>query len=184
MKRHGSTVQMLCGLTGSGKTTAARELVERGCERLSVDQVIFDRFGRQDEDFRSGEYLAYHDQIIAELDDRLGVLITRGRDVVLDYGREFWTRTSRDRYKRFIEEHGGRWNLLYLQADRRVLLDRLRERNRRSDADAFHVTRARLDAFIAQFEEPRGEGEVVRVQQPDDVVKRATDTSSWQKRAW
>lgn len=158
------TVYMLCGLTGAGKTTTARLLAESGCQRLSVDQIIHQRFGRQDEDFPTSDYLRLHAQVISELDERLVQLLEQSRNVVLDYGREFWTRQSRDRYKRLIEEHGGHWKLIYLRADRELLLERLRERNRCRDADAFYVTEERLDQFIAQFEEPRDEMEIVERQ--------------------
>jgi predicted kinase len=157
-------VYMLCGLTGAGKTTTARRLVESGCERLSVDQIIHQRFGRQDEDFPTADYLRFHAQVISELDERLVHLLRQSHNVVLDYGREFWTRQSRDRYKRLIEEHGGHWRLLYLLADRELLLERLLERNRCRDADAFHVTEELLDQFITQFEEPRDELEIVERQ--------------------
>jgi predicted kinase len=156
---------MLCGLTGSGKTTAARRLVEQGCERLSVDQIIHDRFGRQDEDFPSSDYLLLHENVTLELEETLVELLEQHRDVVLDYGREFWTRAGRDRYKKLVEDHGASWTLIYLQADRELLLERLFTRNRRRDADAFHVTEDHLDRFIARFEVPRGEMEVVERQQ-------------------
>jgi predicted kinase len=155
---------MLCGLTGAGKTTSARRLAESGCQRLSVDQIIHERFGRQDEDFPSSDYLKLHAQVISELDERLVQLLTQNRNVVLDYGREFWTRQGRDRYKRLIEEHGGAWQLIYLEASCELLWERLRERSRRRDADAFYVTEERLNQFIAQFEEPNGEMEIVQKQ--------------------
>jgi predicted kinase len=163
-----STVYMLCGLTGAGKTTTALRLAEAGCQRLSVDQVIHQRFGRRDEDFPSDDYLRLHAQVISELDERLIEILRRRRDVVLDYGREFWTRAGRDRYKQLVDEHGGRWKLIYLQADRELLLERLRERNRRRDADAFHMTEERLDQFIANFEEPDHEAEIVDPQRRPD----------------
>jgi predicted kinase len=160
---------MLCGLTGAGKTSAAQQLVAEGCERLAVDPVVFERYGRQDEDYPSSDYLRLHLEVIAELDERLIELLRAGRDIVLDYSREFWNRAGRDRYKQLIEAHGGRWELIYLRADRDLLLERLTERNRRTDADAFHMTEQRLDAFIAQFEEPRGEMEVVRDQRAAQI---------------
>jgi hypothetical protein len=49
--------------------------------------------------------------------------------------------------------------LLYFKVDREVLLQRLADRNRRSDANAMPLLAADLEDFIARFEEPMGEGE-------------------------
>ena len=172
------TVYMLCGLSGAGKTTTARRLAEAGCEKLSVDQIVHQRFGRQDEDFPSGDYPRLHAEVISELDVQLVHLLEQRRDVVLDYGKEFWTRAGRDRYKRCIEKHGGRWKLIYLQADRELLLERLRVRNRRRDADAFYVTEERLDEFVAVFEEPHDETEIVERQLFPDPPALDTDAAA------
>jgi predicted kinase len=72
-------VYLLCGLTGSGKTTYARRLEAAGAVRLSV---------------------------VEELPRRLVELVESGHDVVLDYG--LWRRSDRDAYKRLVEAHGGR----------------------------------------------------------------------------
>ncbi len=155
---------MLCGISGSGKTSTAMEFAADGSVRLSLDQVMHDRFGRKDEDFPASDYLRLHAEVEAELDERLIELLRDGRDIVLDYGLQFWTKTGRDRYKQIIEDHGGRWELIYLQASRDVLLDRIAKRNLRRDADAYFITEELLDEFIDQFEEPHGEMEIVRPQ--------------------
>jgi len=80
--------------------------------------------------------------------------------VVLDFS--FWRRADRDRYKRLISGAGGRWRLVYLRADPPLLRRRLEERNRRFDANAaFPISDAVLDAYLAGFEAPVGEGEEV-----------------------
>lgn len=167
-------MRFLCGLTGSGKTSAAERFVAEGSVRLSVDQVIHARHGIEGEDFPEGEYLPLHEGVIAELDERLIELLREGRDVVLDYGLDFWTKEGRDRYKQFVESHGGRWELIYLKADRALLLERLTKRSSRRDADAFHVTEERLDEFIDWFEEPRDEQEIVWTQQATSPTTSAS----------
>jgi predicted kinase len=126
-------VYLLCGLTGSGKTTYARELEAAGAVRLSVDEVV------------------------EELRRRLVELIESGHDVALDHG--LWRRSDRDAYKRLIEAHGGTWRLLHLKADRDLLPQRLADRSRRGDANAMPLTPSDLEDFITRFEEPTGEGE-------------------------
>jgi predicted kinase len=126
-------VYLLCGLTGSGKTTHARQLEAAGAVRLSVDEVV------------------------EELRRRLVELIESGNDVALDHG--LWRRSDRDAYKRLIEAHGGTWRLLHLKADRDLLPQRLADRSRRGDANAMPLTPSDLEDFITRFEEPTGEGE-------------------------
>ena len=157
-------VCLLCGLSGSGKTTAARALEGAGYERLSVDEVIHVRHGREGVDFPESDYARLHEEIIVELDRRLIELLAQRRNVVLDYGQDLWTKAGRERYKRIVEDHGGRWELRYLQADREVLRERLNARSVRSDANAPPIGEDLMERFIAQFEEPTGEMEVVYTQ--------------------
>lgn len=152
-------VHMLCGLTGSGKSLYAERLEAEGCVRLSVDELVQARHGRHDVDYPAHDYPRLYGEAVRELDDRLVELLEAGRSVALDYG--LWERSNRDRYKRLIEEHGGRWRLLYFKVEPELLRRRLVERNRRSDANALTVTDAMLADFVDRFEAPRGEGEVV-----------------------
>ena len=163
-------VHMLCGLTGSGKTVYAKHLEAEGCVRLSVDELVQARHGRYDIDYPAHEYPRLYDDAVAELDRRLVELLAAGRSLVLDYG--LWERSNRDRYKRLVEGHGGRWRLVYFKAEREVLRRRLVERNRRSDANALTVTDTMLADFLARFEAPGGEGEVV-IDQGDAAPTRA-----------
>lgn len=94
------------------------------------------------------------------LRERLVTLIRQGRDVVVDFS--FWQRASRDRYKRLVEATGETWQLIHLQVDPAVLRQRLDDRAKRFDANAaFPITQDTLAAYLAGFEEPRGEGEEV-----------------------
>lgn len=152
-------VYMLCGLTGSGKTVCAKRLEAEGCVRLSIDEVVQDRHGRHDIDYPAHDYPRLYDEAVTEVDRRLVEQLEAGQSVVLDHG--LWERSNRDRYKRLVEAHGGRWRLIYFKAEPEVLRRRLAERNRRTDANALTVTDDMLTAFLARFEAPRGEGEVV-----------------------
>jgi predicted kinase len=155
MPAEAPVVYMLCGLTGSGKTTYARSLEAKGLQRLSIDEAVFERHGRYDVDYPHGEYQAHHAAARAELDERLLELLRRRESVVLDYG--FWSRAERNRYKRLIEEAGGSWKLVYFKVDRDVLERRLGARNERADANALTVDGAMLDDFLARFEAPVNE---------------------------
>ncbi len=164
-------VHMLCGLPGSGKTVYAKRLEAEGCVRLSADELVQARHGRYDIDYPAHDYPRLYDRAVEELDRGLVELLEAGRSVALDYG--LWERSNRDRYKRLIEEHGGRWRLIYFKADPELLRRRLAERNRRSDANALTVTEAMLADFLARFEAPTGEGQVVVDQTPDAAARTA-----------
>jgi predicted kinase len=150
---------LLSGLTGSGKTTFAKNLEKTGVVRLCVDEEVFARHGRYGIDYPEHEYFERERPIVTEVRQRMVALVRAGRSVVLDYG--LWRRSERDDYKRLVEGAGGRWRLLYFKVDRDELLRRLNRRNDRGDANALTVTTAALDDFIARFEPPSGEGEEI-----------------------
>jgi hypothetical protein len=81
-----SVVYLLCGLTGSGKTTSAKRLEAGGAVRLSVDEEVYARHGRYGVDDPMGEYVERERPGVEELRRRLEELVEAGRDVVLDDG--------------------------------------------------------------------------------------------------
>jgi len=150
---------LLAGLTGSGKTTFAKNLEVSGVTRLSVDEEVFARHGRHGIDYPEHEYPARERPVVEHVRHRLAELIRAGHDVVLDYG--LWTHSERDDHKRLVERAGGRWRLLYFPVDRHELLRRLTERSHRDDANALTVTTHMLDEFTARFQPPSNEGEEI-----------------------
>ncbi len=155
-------VYLLCGLGGSGKSTYAQKLAEEGLQKFSLDEFVYSRYGRAIVDYPEQEYLRHYKIAKVELDNKLVELLKQGQSAVLDYG--FWRRASRDSYKQLIEKHDSDWRLIYLKASPDVLMRRLRERNKRTDANAFPVTEEMLRNFIARFEEPYREGEEIILQ--------------------
>ncbi|MFB9627095.1 AAA family ATPase [Nonomuraea helvata] len=150
-------VYLLVGLTGSGKTTYARQVLEpAGALRLSVDELVYQHHGRYGVDYPEQEYFAREAPAVAEVRERLVELVEAGRDVVVDHG--LWLRRDREEWKKLVEQAGGRWRLVYFDVPRRELLRRLAERNLREDADALTVTPEALNDFYARFEPP-GEDE-------------------------
>ena len=153
-------VVLMCGVAGSGKTTYAQQLEMKGYVRLSIDEEVWARFGRYGMDYDPADYARLSAAAEDVLRERLVTLVGEGRDVVVDFS--FWQRASRDRYKRLVEAAGGTWRLIYLQVDPAVLRRRLDDRAERFDANAaFPITPDTLAAYLAGFEEPRGEGEEV-----------------------
>ncbi|AKJ15582.1 kinase [Streptomyces incarnatus] len=159
-----STVVLMCGLPGAGKTTYARELVRRGYVRLSIDEVVWQRLGQRDAGLvlEAAAFDQLKEEVRREQRQELVELMLAGRDVVVDYS--FWSRAARDDYKALIESHGCRWELVHLKADRTTLERRLELRNGEVGADSVTVDESLFNRYLAIFEEPSGEGERVFTQ--------------------
>ncbi|TMR07309.1 ATP-binding protein [Nonomuraea turkmeniaca] len=153
---------MMCGIAGSGKSTHAQALERRGYVRLSIDEEIWVRFGRDAAEFDPAEYEDHKAAAEETLRKRLVDLMEVGQPVVLDYS--FWRRTTRDDYKALIESHGCRWELIYLKASPETLRQRLAVRNKSHGANSVTVSEDLLNKYLAGFEEPVDEGELTILQ--------------------
>jgi predicted kinase len=162
-----STVVLMCGLPGAGKTTYARDLVRRGFVRLSIDEAVWQRLGGRDAGLvlEAAEFDRLKEEVRGEQRRELVELMRAGRDVVVDYS--FWSRAARDDYKALVEAHGCRWELVHLQADPATLERRLGTRNGEAGANSVTVDATLFRRYLAQFEPPDGEGEQVVVQPSD-----------------
>lgn len=154
----------MCGLPGAGKTTYAMELVRRGYVRLSIDEVVWQRLGQRDAGLvlEAEAFDQLKEEVRREQRQELVELMLAGRDVVVDYS--FWSRAARDNYKALIESHGCRWELVHLKADRTTLERRLEVRNGKEGANSVTVDETLFNRYLANFEEPSGEGERVFTQ--------------------
>ncbi|MGW7821991.1 AAA family ATPase [Streptomyces puniciscabiei] len=159
-----STVVLMCGLPGAGKTTYAMDLVRRGYVRLSIDEVVWQRLGQRDAGLvlETEAFDQLKEEVRREQRQELIELMLAGRDVVVDYS--FWSRAARDDYKALIESHGCRWELVHLKAERTTLEHRLELRNGEEGANSVTVDESLFNRYLAIFEEPSGEGERVFTQ--------------------
>jgi predicted kinase len=150
----------MCGLAGSGKTTYALRLAEQGYVRLSIDEELWHSSGRYGVDYPAERYGELSEIVERRLHERLITCVQSGANAVVDYS--FWKRQDREEYKALVDEHGGRWRLVYLKVPPHELRRRLRLRASRFDADAaFPIDEALFDHYLAVFEEPVDEGEEV-----------------------
>lgn len=145
-------VIMMCGVCGSGKTTYALEKEKEGFVRLSIDEEMWKTYGRRGVDFPEEEYDRLSEKVERKLQADMEALIEDGRDVILDLS--FWSRESRDRYRQLIRKAGGEPVLVYLQADKEVLRERLRERNKTVGANAVFVSEEMFEQYYDGFQEP------------------------------
>lgn len=126
----------MCGVAGSGKTTFAQRLEQKGYVRLSIDEEIWITNGRYGIDFQAGKYEQYKADAEMKLRNRLISLIHDKQQVVIDFS--FWQRAKRNGYKKLIEG------------------------SQRFDANAaFPITEDILATFLNGFEVPLDEGEIV-----------------------
>ena len=88
-------------------------------------------------------------------------LLENKQNILLE--RSFYAKEDRDEFKTMIEEAGGRWVLVYLKAERDLLWRRICERRAKGvTADsALEIDEQLLDRYVAGFEAPVGEGEIV-----------------------
>ena len=153
-------VYLLVGLTGAGKTTYSKRVLEpAGVVRLSVDELIYQEHGRYGIDYPASTYRELYAPALETVQELLVEELDMGRDVALDLG--IWSRADRDEWKSLIEAAGARWHLLYFPVSEAELRHRLAERNRLDGPNALRVDESDLDDFYARFEEPTDEGEEV-----------------------
>ncbi|WAL96903.1 AAA family ATPase [Streptomyces sp. Je 1-369] len=150
---------LLAGLTGSGKTTVAQALADRGYLRLSVDEEVHRLHGRYGVDYPEHTYFERERPVVEATRGRFVKEIEAGNDVALDHG--LWRRAERDAWRQAAREAGGLPVVVYLPADRDELLRRLTERNVREDANALTVTPEALDDFFARFDPPADDEDVI-----------------------
>lgn len=160
-ERNSSTalVVMMCGIAGSGKTTFAKILENKGFVRLSIDEEIWNTNGRWGIDFPMERFEEYRQNAEKKLQARLISLIGEKTDVVVDFS--FWDRKRRKQYKHLIEDSGGKWKLIYLKVRTEDLHERLKLRNKRFDANSFPISEEVLKSYLNGFEEPKDEGEIL-----------------------
>lgn len=145
------TLFLLCGLPGSGKTTAALALErDHNAVRLAPDEWMA-RIVGDGWDHKRREQV---DKVQWALAQRLLAL---GVNVILENG--FWRRTERLAYRARASELGADSELIYCDATRDELKRRLVARNINLPPDTFAVTPEQLDEMWPRFEPP-GEDEL------------------------
>lgn len=149
------TVHLICGATGSGKTTYAQALANRvRGVRFSMDEwmaLLFlgDRPAELSVNWAVERAARCEAQIWAVAEQ----LISRGIDVVLDIGLS--KRDHRDRYRLRAAQAGAEPKLHYLDVDVEARRQRVRLRNeQRSGPFSFEVTDAMFDYLESAFEAP------------------------------
>ncbi len=151
-----STLHLICGLPGSGKTTLSKQIeTEKGAIRMCPDEWIKSIWKESAETegntFRGN---------IEELQWQIGKNILKsGTDVIIEWGT--WWKDERDRLKKEAKALGSHVKLYYLHADKEVLKARIQERNKNLGENEFlmpdETLDEELDKAFANFQAPTNE---------------------------
>jgi predicted kinase len=145
-----STLFMICGLPGSGKTTLAKELeISESALRFCPDEWItallndpldIPELDRLREPVESLQW---------EIAKRALML---GTNVILENG--FWSREERMRFRSQAEKLGAHVELRFLDVPHDELWKRLSKRNMDLPTGTFAITKEQLDLWSGWFEPP------------------------------
>lgn len=156
-----SRVILVCGPAGSGKSTHAQYLEDQGYVRLSFDEEAW-ALGLTIHPLNEEDSLAVH----SHLRQRLAEHIEQDHDVVVD--TSFWSRASRDAYRRFLRPYDVVPVVHYLDTPREVILARLTARNNTGPHDVV-VPHERAVAYLNHFEIPTNdEGPMIFIKAPSN----------------
>jgi predicted kinase len=145
-------VHLLAGPVGSGKTTYARQLEDRGAVRFSTDEWMIRLYGQHlPPDVR---------QLRAGVCRRLFLDMAReiaavGVDVVLDCG--FSRRDERDEARQRLVSAGLPVELIHFDVPRDERWRRIALRNQQRPFDSYALTRPMFDELDGRFEPPAPE---------------------------
>ncbi|KEF62808.1 uncharacterized protein A1O9_00781 [Exophiala aquamarina CBS 119918] len=156
-------VVMTCGIAGAGKSTLAKAIAAspHNFTRLSIDNILFSRHGLYGTDYPPSLLATYQDEADSIFHSETKSQLLEKINLVLD--RAFYAKADRDEYRSLAEQAGARVVLVFLEASRDVLWRRIQQRKAAGrDADsALEIPEELLDSYLAGFERPVGEGEVV-----------------------
>lgn len=145
-----TTLFLICGLPGSGKTTLAKQLeLSRSALRFCPDEWIEALLADVTDTVEMDRLRTPVESMLWEIAKRVLVL---GINVILENG--FWSREERDRYRSQAKALGAHVELIYLNVERDELWERLSKRNANLPAGSFIVGEDQLDLWLSWFQPP------------------------------
>lgn len=142
-----TTLFLMVGLPGSGKTTLARRLeAEHDALRLTPDEWMLPLFGAGESGDR--RWLLESELLWSVAARALGL----GVNVILDYG--CWARSERDLFRTRAADLGVGFELHVLNVPLDELWQRVDGRNRLTLPGVPHITCAELEEWVGWYQPP------------------------------
>lgn len=149
----GPRLLIMVGLTGSGKSTIARNLGEVlpatviDSDTTRKELAGLGPMSRQENEYQSGIYSPEMSaKVYATLLERAGPLLKQGRTVILD--ATYIQRSDREAAKRLARQHGARFAAVHCDVSDDLARERLAERS----GDPNRVSDGRWEIYVRQRE--------------------------------
>ncbi len=149
-------VVLLCGISGSGKTHYARTLEAQGYRRLSLDRLVWDRYGPLPDELPLSGRREIFRKAAAAMAEELGRMLDSDPELRIVVDAPLCKRAGRDRLRAVCRDRGVTSGLVYLSAPPEELRRRLAARTG-SGPDDQRVPESDLVAFLRDFEPPQEE---------------------------
>lgn len=141
-----TTLFLMVGLPGAGKTTRARQIAEEhGALRLTPDDWMIPLFGKTPADGKRDVLEGRMLWLALEA-------VRLGANVVVDYG--CWSRDERSAIRWLVEAEDVCFRMVYLPVSDRTQRARIAHRWATSPDETFPMTEADIVRWRAHFEEP------------------------------
>lgn len=144
-------VILLCGVSGSGKTTCAKILEAKGFKRLTLDEYLWNKRGREIAAMPVDQLREEALEMQEILKTDMCRYIADGKDVVVDF--PMCKRFVRDEFKRLAKDAGASVRLWFLEAPLEELRRRLSARAF-TDANSLPVSASQIEEFFRNFSRP------------------------------
>lgn len=137
-----SSVHLICGFMGTGKTTIARRLaMQMNAVRLTHNEFMTDLYGA---DIPESEFQSKWDKVDKLIWNLAEQIVCAGGNVILDYG--FWSRESRQKAVERAKIFCDNITFHQVECDFETAKQRLRER------DAGRLDEETFDALAKKYE--------------------------------
>ena len=147
-----SQAVIMCGISGSGKTHHARQLVKDGFVRLSADALIWEKAGAGLVSLSYDQQMQVFKECRTEILGRLSNLLYSGEKVVVDATN--CKRAIRDEIRYLCSQVNVKPVFVFCQAEKEELLHRLSQR-KGTGPDDLLVSREQLFEYWEGFERPQ-----------------------------